>query len=304
MKPAAGVYRQVQGGWIHEGAKVAGGVSIEPGAVIGAEVEVGRGSWIGAGAVIYGPTVLGEENQVHPTAVLGGAPQEVGYRDEPTRLLIGDRNIFREGVTVSRGSVKGGGVTRIGSNSYLMSGSHIGHDCQVGDHVVLANDVLIAGHCRVGDHVNMAGGVAIVQFSTVGRYAFVGGLSGTTMDCEPFIVHDGMPARPRGLNLVGLRRGLFSHDVLNRLKEAYRVLFTDSMKGGEDLEAARHELERRGAICQEVLELLEFMERSRQGKFGRQGQGHQAQGYQAQGQPQRVPKLALIPEAPPRARKE
>jgi len=284
MSVPPGGYRNVEGAWIHPLARIAEGVTIEPGAVVGARVNIGRGTWVGAGAVIYGPAVLGEENQVHPTAVLGGAPQDLGYSGEPTRLLIGDRNVFREAVTVNRGSLKGGGLTRIGSDNYFMAGSHIGHDCVVEDRVVLANDVLIAGHCHIQSNVNMGGGVAIVQFLTVGRFAFLGGLSGSTMDCEPFILHDDMPCRPKGINVVGLRRGQVSYEVINKLKEAYRVLFTESQKGGEDLEAARREIERRGAVCDEVLELLEFMKRSREGRFGRQGQVR--------------PRTELIPETP------
>lgn len=283
--PKAG-YRQVGGAWIHPEAKIAEGVTIEPGAVIGAGVEIGPRSWIGAGAVIYGPTVLGEENEVHPTAVLGGPPQDLGYKGEPTRLAIGHRNVFREGFTASRASTKGTLVTRIGNDNYFMSGSHVGHDCVVEDRVILANDVLIAGHCHIQSNVNMAGAVAIVQFSTVGRYSFIGGLSGTTMDCEPFILHDGMPARPKGINVVGLRRGQFTYKTINSLKEAYRVLFTgESQKGGEDLEAARAEIESRGALCPEVEELLEFMKRSREGRFGRQSQP--------------APQAKLVPEKPP-----
>ncbi len=282
MHVPSGGYRLVEGAWIHPRAKIAEGVVIEPGAVVGADVEVGRGCWIGPGAIIYGPTVLGEENQVWPTAVLGGPPQDLGYAGEPTRLLIGHRNIFREGFTANRASTKGDGTTRIGDDNFFMARSHIGHDAVVGDHVTLANNVDIAGHCRIGSHVNMGGAVAIVQFSTVGRYAFIGGLSGTTMDCEPFILHDDMPCRPKGINLVGLRRGNFDYHTINNLKEAYRVLFTDSMKGGDDLTAARAEIERRGALCEEVKELLDFMERSREGRFGRQAQPK--------------PKLKLIPE--------
>ncbi len=274
----------MNGAWIHPNADIMEGVILEPGAVVGAEVTVGMGTWIGAGAVIYGPTILGAENQVWPTAILGGPPQDIGYKGEPTRLEIGDRNVFREAVTVSRASTKGDGVTRIGSDNYFMAGSHVGHDCILGDHVILANDVLIAGHCNIGSNVNIAGGCAIVQFSTVGRYAFIGGLSGTTMDCEPFILHDDTPARPKGINIVGLRRGQFPYKTITNLKEAFRVLFTESQKGGEDLVAARQEIERRGAMCDEVKELLEFMERSRGGRFGRQLQ-----------QPM---KLKMIPEAP------
>jgi UDP-N-acetylglucosamine acyltransferase len=281
-------YRPVNGAWIHPRAQVSDGATIEPGAVVGEGVAVGRGCWIGSGAVLYGPTVLGEGNRVHPTAVLGGAPQDVGYKGEATRLVIGERNVFREAVTVSRGSAKGTGETRIGNDCYFMAGSHIGHDCLVEDHVVLANDVLIAGHCHIGSRANIAGGVAIVQFTTVGRFAFVGGLAGSTMDLEPFILHDEMPCRPKGINVVGLRRGQVPHEVINKLKEAYRVLFTDSCKGREDLDAAEAEIERRGAGCPEVAELLQFMRRMREGRFGRQAQSR--------------PQVKFIPEgeSPPR----
>ncbi len=272
-KPANGGYQLRDGAWIHPGARIAEEVAIEPGAVIGDRVEVGPDCWIGAGAVIYGRTAMGRENRVFPTAVLGGPPQDIGYQGEETRLVIGDRNVFREGVTINRGTPKGGGVTRIGSDNYFMAGSHVGHDCTVEDHVVLANDVLIAGHCHVASHANLAGGVAIVQFSTVGRFAFIGGLSGTTMDCEPFLLHDGAPARPMGVNLVGLRRGQFPHKAIQCLKEAYRVIFTEaSEKGGEDLDAIRKELEARQLICPEVEELLQFMKQSREGRFGRMRQ--------------------------------
>lgn len=284
MHVPRGGYRLVGGAWIHPEARLAEGAVVEPQAVIGADVAVGKGTWIGAGAVIYGPAALGEENQVHPTAVLGGAPQDVGYGGEPTRVVIGSRNVFREGVTVSRGTPKGSGVTRIGDDNYFMAGSHVGHDCVIEDRVVLANDVLIAGHCHVASNVNMAGGVAIVQFTTVGRFAFLGGLAGSTMDCEPFLAHDGMPARPKGINVVGLRRGGFAHATINKLKEAYRVLFSGSLKGGDDLEEARREIDRRGAICDEVQELLDFMKRSRAGRYGRQGQAPL--------------KVKLIPEPP------
>jgi UDP-N-acetylglucosamine acyltransferase len=274
MHIPSGGYRPVEGAWIHPRAKIAEGVVIEPGAVVGADVEVGRGSWIGAGAVIYGPTVLGEENQVWPTAVLGAPPQDLEYAGQPTRLVIGHRNVFREGFTANRASTKGDGVTVIGDGNFFMTRSHIGHDCVVENNVILANNVDIGGHCRIGSNVVMGGGTAIVQFTTVGRYAFIGGLSGTTMDCEPFLLHDDMPAKPKGINVVGLRRGKFNNKSILALKEAYRVLFSETSHGWHDLEGARAEIEKRGAICAEVEELLEFMKRSQGGRFGRQSQPH------------------------------
>jgi UDP-N-acetylglucosamine acyltransferase len=266
------------GAWIHPGARIADGVVVEPGALIGDQVTIGPECWIGAGAVIYGPTQIGSGNQIFPHAVIGAAPQDIGYAGEPTRLEIGDGNVLREGVTIHRGTVKGGGVTRIGNGVYVMADGHIGHDCRIDDRVILTNNVLIAGHCHIQTGVYMAGRVSIVQFTTVGRYAFVTGLSGTTMDVEPFLTHTGVPARPRSVNVVGLRRAGFSKKSIRSLMEAFKLLFTSSSKGGEDLAAVRDELERRGASSDEASELLEFMKRSRAGKFGRMLQGAAAGG--------------------------
>jgi UDP-N-acetylglucosamine acyltransferase len=268
-------YREVGGAWIHPQSEIAEKVIVEPGAVVGPGVRIGSGSWIGARAMIFGPTILGESNRVHPTAILGGAPQDAGYQEQLTRLLIGDRNVFREGTTVSRASGKGDGATRLGNDNYLMSGSHVGHDCVIGDQVVLSNDVLIAGHCHVGSNVSMAPGAAIVQFCTVGRYASIGWLIGSTMDCEPFIIHDDMPARHRGINVLALRQGGFPEEVIEKLGAAYQLLFTGSDKCVEDLEAAQAEIKKRGADCAEVLELIEFMKGSRTGRFGRRLQAPQ-----------------------------
>lgn len=270
-EPSNGGYRSLGGAWVHEGAKLGENVVLEPGAVIGAEVVLGADSWVGSGATVKGPATLGIGNQVYPGAVIGEAPQDIGYQGEPTRVEIGEKNVFREGVTVHRGTVKGGGLTAIGSHNYFMVGSHVGHDCVVGDHVILSNDVLLAGHCHVGSHANFGGGVAIVQYTTVGRLTFVGGLSGTARDLPPFIIHDGVPALPRSINLVGARRGGIPRERIHSLKEAFHYLFEDddSMFGREDVDAAREELKRRGLVTEEVDELLNFMKASREGKYGR-----------------------------------
>lgn len=273
-----GDYEQRGGAWIHPDARIGDDVVIEPGVVIAADVVVGDGCWIGANAVLYGPTVLGARNRIFPAAVLGGPPQDKGYAGEPTRLEVGDDNVFREGTSVSRGTVKGDGVTRVGNDNYLMAGAHVGHDCRVGDHVVLANSVLIGGHCHVHDSVYMAGRVSIVPFTTVGRFAFITGLSGTTMDVEPFLAHTGVPARPRSVNVVGLRRGGLPNSTIKALMGAYKLLFTKSSKGGDDIVGIREELERRDMLCGEVAELLLFMQRSREGEHGRMLQGDQPAG--------------------------
>lgn len=259
----------INGVWIHPTADLGNNVSIEPGAVIGADVTVGDDCWIGPNAVIYGPCVLGARNKVFPGAFIGGPPQDLSYAGEPTRVEIGDENTFREGVTVHRGTIKGGGVTRIGNSNFLMANSHIGHDCQLGDSIVLTNDCLIAGHCHIQDNVYMAGRVAIVQFTTVGRHAFITGLSGTTMDVEPFLSHRGIPARANAVNSIGLRRAGFPNRTIVALKEAFKLLFGAASKGGVDFDDIRHELERREMLCEEVDELLTFMLRSTAGRHGR-----------------------------------
>jgi UDP-N-acetylglucosamine acyltransferase len=265
-------FRQWQGAWVHETARLADDVQLAPGAVVGAEVSVGRGTSVGHHAVLLGPMVLGEDNRVHAGAVLGGDPQDVGFQGQPVRLEIGSRNVFREGVTISRGSHKGSGVTRIGNDNYFMAGSHVGHDSIVEDRCVFANGVLIAGHCHVHANANFSGGSAIVQFTSVGRFVFLGGLAGARSDLEPFIVHDltsttsGTMGRPIAINQVGLRRGGISEEAILKLKTAFKVLF---IRGELDLAEARREIERRDALSSEVDELLEFIQRKRSGRFGR-----------------------------------
>lgn len=277
MDAQATEYRLIGGAWIHRRARLPedpGDIAIEPAALIGADVEIGRGNWIGTGAVIYGPTRLGERNQVFPKAVLGGPPQDLGYAGQPTRLEIGSGNIFREGVTLSRASTKASGVTRVGNNNFLMAYSHVGHDCVVESNVILANGVLLAGHCHVGSYANIAGGCAIAQFCSVGRFAFLCGTSGVRKDLEPFISHDlrlkaGHEPVPACINEVGLRRNGVPADVIQKLRVAYKVLFL-AEDGLRDLALAREEIGRRGALCPETEELLAFIERKRRSRFGRQ----------------------------------
>jgi UDP-N-acetylglucosamine acyltransferase len=267
-------YRLIQGAWVHVSARLPEDpkdIQLEPGAFIGADVEVGRGTWIGSGAVIYGPTRMGEKNQVWPKAVLGGAPQDLGYAGQPTRLEIGDRNILREGVTIHRASTKGEGVTRVGNDNFFMAFSHVGHDCVVEDKVIMANGVLVAGHCLIQSFANLSGATAIAQFVTVGKYAFTCGTSGVRRDLEPFISFDKNDcgeAKPTCINEVGLKRWGVSREVIQKLRVAYKVVFLRE-DAALDLAKARAEIESRGALCPEVEELLAFVERKRASRFGR-----------------------------------
>ena len=275
-------YEHRGGAWIHRRARVAGDVLVEPGVVIGAEVEIGSGCLLHAGAVIYGPTRVGEANEVYPGVVLGGPPQDAGYGGEPTRLEIGNRNVFREGFTANRASTKERMVTTIGSDCYFMSDSHVGHDSVIGDRVVVANGTYVAGHCRVEDGANLAGGVGVAQYCTVGRLAFVGGLGGVRQDVEPFICHDhGAQAPavdPICINVVGLRRAGVAQETVKRLRVAFKLLFARTDGAPFDPVALRAEIERRGASCAEVEELLHFVERKRAARMARQRETERAEG--------------------------
>ncbi|MEM7230710.1 MAG: acyl-ACP--UDP-N-acetylglucosamine O-acyltransferase [Planctomycetota bacterium] len=266
-------YEQRGGAWIHQTAEVHESVVLEPGVVIGPHSKIGRDCSIGANAVIGEHTTLGADNRVSATAVLGGDPQDASYAGETTRLEIGERNVFREGVTINRGSTKENFVTRVGNDNYFMAGSHLGHDVVVEDGCTFANGVLIAGHCHIATGANFAGSAAVVQFCTVGRLSFVGGMAGCRQDPEPFLIHDRSGpgsdprARPTGVNKVGLRRAGVSDESIRHLMTAFRLLFGSSKV---DPGAARAQLDAENALCDEVAELLEFVDRKRAGSFGRQ----------------------------------
>jgi UDP-N-acetylglucosamine acyltransferase len=216
---------------IHSSAIVAGdarlgaGVKIGPCAVIEEDVALGEGCEIAAHAVIKRHTRMGARNRVAEQAVIGGDPQDLKFSpDSLTYVEIGDDNIFREGVTVHRGS-REGGRTRIGNHCFLMAYTHVAHDCVVGDQVVMVNQATIAGEVVVHNGAFLSGFVGVHQFCRVGRLAMIGGLTKLVQDALPFCVTDGNPGRARGLNLTGLRRGGFSREEIAALKEAYRMLY-------------------------------------------------------------------------------
>ena len=249
---------------IHPSAFVDDSVELEDGVEIGPLCVVGEHSRLGAGtrllarSTVGAHTSLGPSNVLHPGSVIGGPPQDKSYRDEPTRLVVGAENVFREGVTVNRGTVKGGGETRIGDGNLLMACSHVGHDCILGSHVILANNVLLAGHIEVGDGVVLAGSAAFHHFLRIGRLAYVGGNSRVVHDVPPLTKVSGDPARPRAINEVGLRRAGIPDDQILALRALYRRLFhsgralsaalADEVQPGSSLEAELIEaLRERGA---------------------------------------------------------
>lgn len=246
---------------VDSGAELVGDVEIEPYAIIHAGVTLHAGVRVGAHAVVSGTTVVGEGTRIFPFASIGSDPQDLKYKGEPSRLEIGARNVFRENVTVNRGTAGGGGVTRIGSDNLFMAGSHVAHDCLVGSGVVFANCAAIAGHVIIEDRAVLGGFAGVHQHSRVGRGAMVGAGAMAAQDVPPFTIAQGDRARLYGLNIVGLRRSGYKLEVLQALKAAYREIFHQGMPMRIALEQVREVY----ADVPEVMELVAFCESSTRG---------------------------------------
>ncbi len=236
-------------------ARVAEDVEVGPYSVVGPHVILGARTKIGSHVVIEGHTEIGADCAVHSFAALGDAPQHAGHRGEPTRLVIGDRNLIREHVTMHCGTAMGRGVTSVGSDGFFMVGVHVGHDCIVGDHVIMANTATLGGHVMLGDFVIMGGLSAAHQNTRIGRHAFVGGMAGVNHDVIPFGNVWGNHAHLEGLNLVGLKRRGFSREAINILRAAYRMLFAEEGTFQERLEDTADAY----AASPEVMEIVEFI---------------------------------------------
>ena len=250
---------------------------VEAGAQLGEDVTIGPFCWVSSGAVIGAGTVLenhvtilgdvliGEQNHLFSNAVIGGEPQDVSYRGTRTRVEIGDRNVIREGVTINRGTEKEEGVTSIGHGNFLMACSHVAHDCRVGDHCMLANGTLLGGHVRVHSRASLSGAVAVHHWATIGAWSVIAGLSRVLHDVPPFMLCEGLPARPRCINVVALRRGGFTNEAIEGVSEAHRLLFRAKV----GLEPAREILRSQGMLLPDVLQLIEFLARQQEGRHGR-----------------------------------
>lgn len=211
-------------------AEIGPGTTIGPFAVVGPHVRIGRDCRIGASSVIEGHTSIGDGTEVFPYASIGLAPQDLKYKGEPTRLEIGAGNIFREFVTIHRGTAGGGGVTKIGDRNLFMNYVHVAHDCVVGSQTIFGPHATLGGHVTVSDFVNVSAGSAVHQFCRIGSYAFIGGYSVITKDALPYGRTVGSrPARVFGLNLIGLKRRGFSDDSLKKLRAAYRLLMQSKL---------------------------------------------------------------------------
>lgn len=251
---------------IDPAAVLAPDVKVGAYAVVEGPVRIGAGCVLHAHVTVMGHTTLGPGNVVYPGAVLGAAPQDLKHAGEPTTLVVGEGNHFREHVTLHPGTVKGGGITRVGSHGLFMVGSHVAHDCVVGDRVVLANHVLLAGHVRVGDRAILNGAAACHHFTTIGRLAYVGGLTRLTQDVHPFTIVEGHPSRVRGVNTVGMRRAGFDADTVERVERAVRALFLAKRRGAHET-LLQLEAEHPGdAYVGELVASVRASERGRQGR--------------------------------------
>lgn len=250
---------------IAEGAELGVGVEIGPYSVVGASVRIGDRTKLGSHVVIDGVTTIGADNLFVGQANIGGAPQDLSYRGEPTWLEIGDGNTVREFVTINRGTIKGGGLTKIGSGSLFMACCHVAHDCEIGDRVILANCVLLAGHVRVCDGANIGGAAAANQFVTIGRYAYVGGMTRVSQDVPPFMLFEGHQARVRNVNAVGLERAGFEAANIAGLQDAFRVIYRSGNPQRRSVELLRE----RTDIPREVVELCDALDEQARGLKGR-----------------------------------
>ena len=242
-------------------ARIAPDVVIGPYAIIGPGVSIGPGCWIGPHAVIQGPTTMGAGNRVFQFASIGDVPQDKKYAGEETRLEIGDRNTFREYVTVNRGTVTGNGATRIGSDNLLLAYSHVAHDCVLGNNIVLSNVVMLAGHVELGDWVIMSGYAGAHQHCRIGAHAFIANNTAVLQDIPPYVLATGQPAEPRAVNLEGLKRRGFSEEQTRAIRNAYRVLYRSELK----LEEALVQLREMAASQDCVQVMADFIEGSTRG---------------------------------------
>lgn len=242
-------------------AELASDVEVGPFAVIGPDVVIGAGSWIGPHVVINGPTRIGRENKIFQFASIGEIPQDKKFGGEPTLLEIGDRNVIREFCTVNRGTVQGGGATRIGNDNWIMAYVHIAHDCHIGDHTIFANNASLAGHVTIDDFVILGGFSQVHQFCSLGAHCFTAFGSGIAKDVPPYVMVSGHPAAPHGLNAEGLRRRGFSKDALTRLRRAYKTLYRANLT----LKEAITQLKEQVSECPELGLMVDFLEKSTRG---------------------------------------
>jgi UDP-N-acetylglucosamine acyltransferase len=243
-------------------AKLGKGVRVGPFAIVGAGVELGEGCVLHAHAVVHGPAKFGARNVFHPFCVVGGDPQDYTFRDERVDLVVGDENIFREQVTISRGTKKGGGTTRIGNRNFFLAYSHVGHDCQVADGSLFVNGATLAGHVHVEDFVTLGAFSPVHQFCRLGRYAYIGACTVITQDVLPFSLNvTERETKCFGANTIGLERKGFTAERIKQLQKAFKLLLRSKKNTTQALE----EMRKMPGNFEDVRELIAFVEKSERG---------------------------------------
>ncbi|HUU80910.1 MAG TPA: acyl-ACP--UDP-N-acetylglucosamine O-acyltransferase [Acidobacteriota bacterium] len=237
------------------------GVEVRAYATIGPQVKIGRDTVVGEHVVIEGNTEIGERNRIYPFSSIGTPPQDIGYRGEDTRLLIGNDNVIREYVTINRATTKQEWKTVLGNQNYIMAYAHIAHDCYLGDRVIMANVATLGGHITIGDYAILGGLVAVHQFVRIGAYAFLGAKSGIDRDVPPFMMTAGPRARLYGVNRKGLKRMGFSQETIDGLKKAFRIIWRENQRFSEGISQVRREIE----PFPELEMLLDFFNGSKRG---------------------------------------
>ncbi len=247
---------------VPKGAEIDPSAEIGPYCVIGPRVKIGRETRLVAHVVVDNDTTIGARNVLYPFASIGGPPQDLKFKGEPARVVIGDDNVIREGVTINMGTAGGHMETRLGSNCLLMAYSHIAHDCIVGSRVIMANNATLAGHVTVEDEVRISGIAAIHQFVRIGRAAFLAGGAMVAQDVPPWCIAQGDRAELAGLNVVGLKRGGWSRERLGALRQCFKMIFYPEGTRAQGLERAETEL---APKSQDVAEFVAFIRASKRG---------------------------------------
>ncbi|HYA85554.1 MAG TPA: acyl-ACP--UDP-N-acetylglucosamine O-acyltransferase [Nitrospirota bacterium] len=246
---------------VHPSAQIAEGVEIGPYSVIGEHVTIGKDTKIASHVLIEGWTTIGERNQIHSFSSIGTPPQDIGYKNDETYLIIGNDNVIRECATIHRATTKEDRKTEIGDKNFLMAYSHVAHDCKLGNSIIMANSVALGGHIVIEDYSILGGIVAVHQFVRIGAYSIIGGQSAVSQDIPPYVSAAGNRAKLYGLNLVGLKRRGFSNAVINTLKKAYKIIFRSGLTQDEAVCKALEEFPE----SSEVRTLADFIRTSKRG---------------------------------------
>ena len=239
---------------IDSNAKIPSTVDIDPFTVIGPNVEIGNNTAIQSHVNITGHTIIGKNNKIYPFASIGNDPQDMKYKGETTKLLIGDNNTIREYSTINPGTTQGGGVTKVGNNNLIMISAHIAHDCIIGNNIVIANSAAIAGHAQIDDYVVIGGNCGVQQFARIGKMAMIGGMTGVSRDVIPYSLSTGNRNYLNGINIVGLRRNNVPNKDIINLTEAYKDIFKTE-KLNENLSKLNDHF-KENSLVNEVLEFI------------------------------------------------